>query len=90
MSIIINADITCDHQGCQVVSQARVELHESRIMDGALGEHMLTSMSVLDSPDLKGWKTDTTGQGKCRCPLHNKLAPIQYPPDPKWDATEQW
>jgi len=81
MSVIIIAGITCDHKDCQVMVTARVELHESRIMDGGLGEHMLTSMSVLDGPELQGWKTDTTGQGKCRCPIHNKPEPKRKPVD---------
>ena len=81
MGLQVQTRVTCDHTGCKVVADVWAEVHHERILDAALGEHSLASLSVLDSPDLKGWKVHTGEYGKCLCPIHNKPEPKGKPVD---------
>lgn len=84
MGLQTQVRVTCDHPGCKVYAEAWAEVHHDRIMDGALSEYLLAGLSVIDNPDLKGWKLDTgpyAKYGGCLCPIHNQPKPKGKPVD---------
>lgn len=87
MGIKMRVVVECDYSGCPASVDTVAEVTESRIMDGALGEHMLATVHVLDRPETKGWKVDQRGTGKCRCPIHNQPEPKPKTP---YRGSETW